>query len=167
MLFNSEIPAVKYYITLILRFWWISGMKKHQVTWQSSTFVDLSPSSQILVVTIAPFGGFSKIKHHLIIGITELSEPQILSSFLPLMWNKYNWSLNNSGLNYVGPLVQRYFSVVNTIERQGQWLVEATAAAELQIQRAGYKLHGLTPELLKGQLYCHSYIFKNYLIFSY
>lgn len=57
----------------------------------------------------------------------------------------------------MGPHVQRYFSVVNTIERQGQWVVEATAASE----------HGLTPELYKGQLYWHSYIFKNYIIFSY
>ena len=39
---------------------------------------------------------------------------------------KSSWCLNNSGLNYVGPLVQRNFLVINSIELEDQWLVEAT-----------------------------------------
>ena len=27
----------------------------------------------------------------------------------------YNWPLNNMGLNYTGPLIHRYFSIVNAI----------------------------------------------------
>ena len=41
--------------------------------------------------------------------------------------------LNNVGVNYLGPVIHGYFSVINTAEWLGLWLTESADVEKLQI----------------------------------
>lgn len=60
-------------------------------------------------------------------------------------------TLNNASLNYVGPLVLGYFSVVNTEVLHGLWLVESVDVEEPCIWRADYKNYiWINPWVVQG-----------------
>ena len=59
----------------------------------------------------------------------------------------YSWPLNNMGLNCPGPLMWRYFSVINTTVLHSLWLVESMDAEELQIWKTYMQIN---PSVVQG-----------------
>ena len=64
---------------------------------------------------------------------------------------KYSCPLNNMGLNCEGPLIRRFFSIVNTAVLRVPWLVESAGKEEPLIQRDDYKLDMNFQQFAKGQ----------------
>ena len=56
-------------------------------------------------------------------------------------WEQLLLTLEHCGFELHSPLVQGYFSTVNTAVLHGLWLGESTDVEETWIQRANYKLH--------------------------